>query len=534
MRIRALTAFPVLLLLLAPALGADLLVPSEYDTIQAAIDAAEDGDVIHLDPDLYFENIDLLGKTIEILGSDDPIDTVIDGSFATAGSASGSVIRFSGGEGPGTRIYGVTLRAGSGSEFITGSGETLLGGGGVWIQDATATIENCVIEDNDEAGIQGRDSDLTIESCIVRGNMDRGGIGLFGDSSLTLCNSEIRDNDAALLGSGVHTQSGVSLTIDGCRFEGNSGGITTGGAISFWGAAVITNSEFVDNSGVFIGGGVSAYIGPAEFSDCTFEENVAGHGGAVYLGTEEGIDNTFERCIFVGNSAATGAAVRPDGPGGVILRRCTFVDNSDTSEGAAVYIANDPTPQAAIVELDSCVVWGQGSNALEPGTEGTISVEYSLIEGGHAGVGNLDEDPLFVDAAAGDYSLASDSPCIDAGNPANSVDPDGTTADIGAIYYRQSAIFRRGDADGDTRTSGLIDALFLLEWAFVDGEPPTCLDAADVDDSGDVSALSDGLWLLLWGFTDAPPPPAPGPSECGFDPDFDADGIGCEIEPDCS
>ncbi len=41
-------------------------------------------------------------------------------------------------------------------------------------------------------------------------------------------------------------------------------------------------------------------------------------------------------------------------------------------------------------------------------------ITYSDIEGGYAGVGNVDADPLFVDAAGGDYGLTLDSPCIDA------------------------------------------------------------------------------------------------------------------------
>ena len=44
--------------------------------------------------------------------------------------------------------------------------------------------------------------------------------------------------------------------------------------------------------------------------------------------------------------------------------------------------------------------------------ENTEGCEPNINEGG-----NIDEDPLFVDAAAGDVSLQPDSPCIDAGDP---------------------------------------------------------------------------------------------------------------------
>jgi hypothetical protein len=50
-------------------------------------------------------------------------------------------------------------------------------------------------------------------------------------------------------------------------------------------------------------------------------------------------------------------------------------------------------------------------------------------------VGNINEDPLFVDRAAGDYRLTALSPCVDAGDPASELDPDGTRADMGAFYF---------------------------------------------------------------------------------------------------
>lgn len=47
--------------------------------------------------------------------------------------------------------------------------------------------------------------------------------------------------------------------------------------------------------------------------------------------------------------------------------------------------------------------------------------------------GNLSVDPKFVEAAAGDFRLYLDSPCIDTGNPAIS-DPDGGLSDMGVFW----------------------------------------------------------------------------------------------------
>ncbi|MBN2018326.1 MAG: T9SS type A sorting domain-containing protein [Candidatus Cloacimonetes bacterium] len=75
-------------------------------------------------------------------------------------------------------------------------------------------------------------------------------------------------------------------------------------------------------------------------------------------------------------------------------------------------------------------------------------VTYSDLSGGYAGTGNISDDPLFVDPTTGDgpsfngleadWSLQETSPCIDAGDPTSPLDPDGTRADMGALYYHQN------------------------------------------------------------------------------------------------
>jgi hypothetical protein len=49
----------------------------------------------------------------------------------------------------------------------------------------------------------------------------------------------------------------------------------------------------------------------------------------------------------------------------------------------------------------------------------------------------MSRDPSFNNPSELDFSIISDSPCIDAGDPEIN-DPDGTISDIGAIYFNQS------------------------------------------------------------------------------------------------
>ncbi|HPD47711.1 MAG TPA: lamin tail domain-containing protein [Anaerohalosphaeraceae bacterium] len=54
------------------------------------------------------------------------------------------------------------------------------------------------------------------------------------------------------------------------------------------------------------------------------------------------------------------------------------------------------------------------------------------------GTGNIHADPLFVNAGAHDYRLQPASPCIDAGDPAQT-DPDGSRVDMGCLPYEAPA-----------------------------------------------------------------------------------------------
>jgi len=68
---------------------------------------------------------------------------------------------------------------------------------------------------------------------------------------------------------------------------------------------------------------------------------------------------------------------------------------------------------------------------------GNPIVRYSDVQGGWPGTGNIDADPVFVGPYNEDFHLRWRSPCIDAGDPASPLDPDGTRNDIGAFYFNQ-------------------------------------------------------------------------------------------------
>lgn len=105
---------------------------------------------------------------------------------------------------------------------------------------------------------------------------------------------------------------------------------------------------------------------------------------------------------------------------------------------------------------------------------------------------------------------------------------DGVAPDYEASYVFVNArlgiigdvsSFRRGDANGDA-TLDITDAQVALNYLFLGGAVPRCLDAVDADDSG-VLNVTDAVYLLNALFLEgrAPPAPYPGP---GRDPTPDA------------
>lgn len=87
----------------------------------------------------------------------------------------------------------------------------------------------------------------------------------------------------------------------------------------------------------------------------------------------------------------------------------------------------------------------------------------------------------------------------------------------------------RGDTDGNGVFNALSDGTFLLEFGFLGGPPPPCVEASDADGDGTQNALSDALYILSHGFLGGAPPPPPHP-DCGSDPDS-AGSLGCDASP---
>ncbi len=164
----------------------------------------------------------------------------------------------------------------------------------------------------------------------------------------------------------------------------------------------------------------------------------AGNAGVPALDGDSALasldDVSIERAAAVGfdlSALAQGRRLvaRACGGDGLRLIAGSFQLEHVTSFGNADDgIDRDPGSTATVT---NSIAWGNVSNNFEGFTPGSVS--YSNGDAALAGpAGNINLDPLFVDAPNGDLSLAPTSPCIDSGDPLASTDPDGTRADMGA------------------------------------------------------------------------------------------------------
>ncbi|NOZ07607.1 MAG: T9SS type A sorting domain-containing protein [FCB group bacterium] len=160
------------ILFFASLIASLLNVPAEYPTIQAGINAAAGGDTVVVQPGIYTENINFMGKAITV-GS--LFVTTGDHSFITQtsidGNQSGSVVIFSSGEDDYSVLTGVTITNGfafnggginctnnsnpSLNHLIITGNNAYYNGGAVYLSNSEPVFESVTIADNNASGHGG-------------------------------------------------------------------------------------------------------------------------------------------------------------------------------------------------------------------------------------------------------------------------------------------------------------------------------------------------------------------------------------------
>lgn len=115
-----------------------------------------------------------------------------------------------------------------------------------------------------------------------------------------------------------------------------------------------------------------------------------------------------------------------------------FFENGDGVRGRGICFTGDPSTVIAYN-----LFWGNTISALVMrNLSGSFvnvdAVTANGLDPADGVYGNLDADPLLVDADALDFALTATSPAIDAGEPGTGTDPDGTVLDLGPLYFDQA------------------------------------------------------------------------------------------------
>lgn len=386
---------------------ATIEVPSDFATIQDAIDSASSGDIVEVSPGTYrgYGNwdIDFKGKNITVRSSSGAGRTTIDCS----GNEGHRGFYFHQGENRNSVLRGFTIRGAvlSGSDIPSNNSSWNSShpiGGGIYCKNSRPSIIGCIIE-----------------RCAAELG---GGIGVDGGSPLI-----------------------IDCTIERCEAGGlgtaQTGGYGAGIGLINGSDARIVNSVIESNTAYnkSLGAGVYCWNSTVRLSGCDISYNDAQvnvKGGGLYCGGSSA-RATLERCIISNNNAQTGGGIFSDSSADLDITNCTIADNTNSGVHA----------DSGYIAIRNSIVWYNGGSAISIG--GSSSILYSNIERYYSGQGNIDREPMFVSRGS-DYHLRSGfslsqinwgnhSPCIDAGDPHASEDlvgsepfPNGNRINMGA------------------------------------------------------------------------------------------------------
>jgi len=410
-----------------------LHVPAEYDTIQAAIDAAEDNEIVLVNDGIYTgdgnRDLDLRNKSITVKAQNGPENCTIDCNGTRTELHRG--FNFSNNHKVNSTIDGFTI--------INGFAED---GGGIDCrqnQNSTLTISNCSIRNNTSFGRGGEGGGISIISgiyfinnCTISDNLayeDGGGIYCYR-SNLTISNCTI-SNNSSYMGSGGISYLESNSTISNCTITGNSTRYHGGGIACHSSYPDIKNCTFRGNTAQGSGGAIYSYSSSPTMINCTFSNNSADYNGGG-MKNDDDSNPMLTNCIFTGNLAQWGGGMQ-NSESSPTLINCTFSSNSARYHGGGMgnFWVSSPT-------LTNCVLWGNTArygSQIYNDVDSTVTVSYSDVQYGWPGEGNINSYPLFVDSANGDYHLQLTSLCIDAGDnkalppDTTDLDGDGNTAE---------------------------------------------------------------------------------------------------------
>lgn len=329
------------------------------------------------------------------------------------------------------------------------------------VENGVTTTQGAGILSAGPLGIQN----CLIQNCVATGNLIRGGGVRTLDECLTIIDSTIRNNSAAL-GAGVAALDEIYLSRS--EFLGNRSS-SLGGAIYAGLRLYCEESEFVGNEATLSGGGLHLNSSRGQVYNSTIESNVSGNGGAIQVENFSVLE-VMQSTMF-DNQAGFGSTINCGTSSDVTVSQSTIVGRG----GAVQLDSGSLSLHNTVVSVDSGaalrnvsggMVSTSGVNLLSNLQDSGLTVGPTVIEG---------EPSLSL---LGDFGGETRTMVVLPGslttNPSNSDSEsdfyrdqrgllrNSSNIDIGAVEYQNQQDLRRFwelDFEGDGLAFGLEYAL---------------------------------------------------------------------------
>jgi uncharacterized surface protein with fasciclin (FAS1) repeats len=414
----------------------------------------------------------------------------------------------------GQQVYNVSNTTFRGNSSGTADGSTSGFGGGIAFNQTggTATLENCIFEDNATlfrgGGIAAFEVNIDVINTLFEGNsapQGGGGITIEGNEgvvySANIMGSEFLVNSAPEReGGAINCFIGYDLLIEDTELIGNTAGnsdnVTSGGALDISPSVLfgdgeggtftvespasltINRSIFSQNAAQGQAGAINMSNTPMVVTNSLFENNnvlladpgptgLQGAGGAISFNfIDRETDVTLTNNTFYNNGGLIGQDISTfhiDSTG-TLTSTFTLINNAFVNELGTSYV-----PEPGDTTLLN-VVSGGGNYVYQDTSLTAFAVASDIIED------ETDLDVIFTDAEEGNFEPTDMSPLANAGVAVEGLTVDLNnhnrvgTIDIGAVEFRNTILDIVVNSDVHTTLETLVIAAGLA--ATLDGNGP--------------------------------------------------------------
>ena len=344
--------------------------PADYNTIQAAVDAASSGDTIYVYNGRYHENI-IISKSLTLLGQDEA-NVIIDGD------RSGNCIKLSSSD---VIVNGFTITNASDS--------------GLYAIYSDLNVGNVTITDNTKSGINfNYGNTFTIRNSTIDGN--GGGIIYAGSAT---GDAVVEDNIITNnIGSGVSISlaEGKSATVKNNKIDNNAGSYSDGISISIAGSGGLMT---IENNPVTRSGRYGIYLQGGRTESIVADSSVESSGsyGLYAVSSDLNVENvtitenTKSGIHFNSGKAFTIRNSTIDGNGGGIIYAGSATGNAvvedniitnNIGSGVSISLAEEKSATLKNNKIDNNA--GSSSDGIYcniAGTGGMVTIENNAVTG---------------------------------------------------------------------------------------------------------------------------------------------------------